>query len=394
MRKNIFFILLFSTLVVISTLQPVSNFANARTNLKEDVAGAKDATRNMLGALRRYVESTLNTIKDDTNADWIFRTSVTSIKTLYDTPDWSDQKMIRTLKQVACVFVAETHYGNLPKNTKAYDRCDQVNIGQLRKEGYEAVYRKCKSSLQPKQLEFLGAGTTCENLHPYEYPLCCESYRPNEKRYTCRHWNGDPIRCVGPEKRAYLEQADRMSATSMDNVDGKSDGKIDPIECTKTNGKKYFRIPSFPEHSVFAGILYLKDLGYEPPKSDADFARFGAEHYNNAGGTEQASFKIKLNECLRIVNEKQNTLVFETAFKRALKDIDLIANKDPKNSAENSPQTDGTSQSAPDKKSQNENAYQAFKNAREVYLKSFAQPSSSQSGTNQSTTSQSTTGSK
>lgn len=388
MRKDIFFSLLFSTLVVISTLLPFAHFAIARTNLREDVAGAKDATKDMLGALRKYVESTLSTIKDDTNADWIFRTSVTSIKTLYNTTDWSDQKMIRTLKQVACVFVAETHYGNLPKNTKVYDRCDQVNIGQLRKEGYEAVYRKCKSSLEPKQLEFLGLGTTCENLHPYEYPLCCESYRPNEKRYTCRHWNGDPIRCVSPEKRAFLEQADRMSATSMDNVDGINDGKIDPIECTKTNGKKYFRIPSFPEHSVFAGIFYLKTLGYEPPKSDADFARFGAENYNNAGGVEQASFKIKLNECLRIVNEKQNTQIFETAYKRALKDIDLIANKESKNAPEKPPQTDGNSQAAPVKKNLREEAFQAFKKARDDYFKSFSLPGSSQTGTHQPATDQ------
>jgi hypothetical protein len=54
---------------------------------------------------------------------------------------------------------------------------------------------------------------------------------------------------------------------------------------------------------------------------------FGAENYNNAGGIEQASFKIKLNECLQIVNEKQNTQIFENTYRRALKDIERLSTK-------------------------------------------------------------------
>jgi hypothetical protein len=325
-----------STANLVTALDNANQAEEARSSIPNSSSGGGANSGDTEAAENKdtenYVRTGIKLLSGNDNADWIFKTSTESIKLIFkneeaseDTKSNKESNMIRTLKQTACVFIAETHYGNL-SDGKTYDKCDQTNIGQIRPPAYKAIYNSC--SYTESELAFLGKGTNCQTLHPYEMPLCCEALYPGEAefKYCEVHKNdrkkqkailkNDPLSCISLQKRQFLEKADAMSSTSMETEEI-SDGKVLPIKCKSTYGKTYIRIPAFPEHSVFASIFYLKLVGYKP-MTDQQFASFGAVRYNGASSSEQRSYQHKLNSCLKVLNTKESTDVFESTYKRAL----------------------------------------------------------------------------
>ncbi len=315
-----------------------------KSNPYSAVTGASLATAAMVGALdttstteparpagendtldpntANYIQSHLSAIKDNYNAIWIFETSIRSLQTVFKGDALSSgRNFVKALKQTACIFVAETHYGNLPEH---YDECDQTNIGQIRPPAYKEIYEACPSNFGNANLSFLGKGTNCKTLHPYEMPLCCEAVKRDEKDYGCRKYDNDPLRCISKQKRDFLENMDLMTATTI-NSSAYSEGVADPIVCKSTSGSTYIRIPAVPMHSIFASIFYLKLIGYEP-MSDASFAAFGAKRYNAANKTEQQKYQLKLNTCLDILDKPENSEIITEAYKRAVEVISKKSN--------------------------------------------------------------------
>lgn len=285
---------------------------------------ATEATSDMLDSLSssvnkddRWLDTEVNRginalEKDESGfAIAILHKSVQSIKTVFkDEPSaWnSEENLLRTVKQTACVFVAETHYGNLGEE---FDQCDQTNIGQIRPPAYEAIYKTCQFSAE--ELSFLGKGTTCETLHPYELPPCCGRH----KMKSCT--KGKPPQCIGEEKRRFLVSENQMSNRDdwTENLGTAELPVLEPIRCKSTSGKTYYRVPAIPEHSVFAGIFYLKLVGFRP-MSDSQFGSFAASKYNGAGRKEQNAYQSKLNSCLALMNKNNDLL------KKSLKKIESL----------------------------------------------------------------------
>jgi hypothetical protein len=314
-----------------------SVFAKIKKNPPKPISdgGATIATQNMVNALKEgfkakekekeeeddaetasYVNSHIKLLSgDNPNAEWIFETSVDSIKTVFKGDKPGDQgNIIKTLKQTACVFVAETHYGNLPKR---YDDCDQTNIGQIRPPAYKAIFNACpKVPYTDKQLSFLGAGTNCRTLHPYEMPLCCSAIKPGEKTNGCERYRNNPLICISKEKRDLLEKSEAMTATDPSLVNW-DEGLADPIKCYSTSGSVYYRIPAMPKHSVFASIFYLKLVGFDP-MNDNKFTFFGAKRYNGASASEQRGYQRKLNTCLKILDKPENTKIIENSYRHVM----------------------------------------------------------------------------
>jgi hypothetical protein len=283
---------------------------------------ATEATAEMLASLNssvnkddRWIESEVNrgikALQSDESgfAITILQKSVQSIKVVFkDEPSAynSEENLLRTVKQTACVFVAETHYGNLGHQ---FDQCDQTNIGQIRPPAYAAIYKDCQFA--PNELAFLGKGTTCETLHPYELPPCCGQ----QKMKSCT--KGNPPQCIGEEKRKFLIAENQMvnGENWTDGVSAPGGAVLDPIKCKSTTGKTYYRVPAIPEHSVFASIYYLKLVGFKP-MTDAQFGSFAANKYNGAGSRERAAYQAKLNSCLALMN-KNNDLIKKSLNKIA-----------------------------------------------------------------------------
>jgi hypothetical protein len=341
--------------------QPVVSTGTTPVKSPEDLEAEK-ARRRALAERRLnqeikqqgdYINTRMKFLSDNENASWIFKTSVDSINTVFKNGEiYSEEDMVRTLKQTACVFIAETRYGNLGDNG-AFDKCDQTNIGQIRPPAYKAIFDRCQMDFGSNDLAFLSKGTTCQTLHPYELPLCCNALSSNETSVNCspkitkgrgkkksisvdKSQIDNPKYCVSKEKRQFLETADFMSATSMTNVD-LADGKADAITCKSTSGENYVRVPAYPEHSVFAGIYYLKIVGYQP-MSDSQFASFGANSYNGAGTKERRGYQRKLNACLKIMNQPENSEIIRKAYQRAISTRSLSDTKQVE--FENSPKSD------------------------------------------------------
>ena len=262
----------------------------------------------------------INQIQDldaNINASWIFEFSVKSIKTIFKSDELSKpNNILRTLKQTACVFVAESHYGNL---SDKYDQCDQTNIGQIRSPAYKEIFNQCPNYFQSEDLSFLGKGTSCETLHPYELPLCCEAIKKDEFDYGCGPYNNNPLLCISKNKRDFLEASNAMTATLLTTTK-LEEGLAEPISCENSSRKKYVRIPAIPTHSIFSSLFYLHLIGYEP-MTNVKFAKFGAKRYNAATAKAQMGYQQKLNTCLKIVDEPKNSKIISEAFDRVIKSI-------------------------------------------------------------------------
>lgn len=249
----------------------------------------------------KYLTNTIKRIEDPNNdiAMHLFSQSVRTIKAVFGGTDITENKenLVQAIKQVACIFVAETRYGNL---SKKYDLCDQTNIGQIRPPAYKAIFDRCEKDFTSEKLAFLGEGTNCKTLHPYEMPYCCEALKSGENKASCGQYHNQPKSCISKEKRAFLEE------TNQDN-------ELEQISCINTYGERYWRVPAVPSHSVFAAIYYLKIMNYKK-MSDNEFSRFGAAHYNAAGGSEEAGYQKKLETCLGVLSK--NTALIKNALSK------------------------------------------------------------------------------
>jgi hypothetical protein len=273
---------------------------------------------------------------------WALKTALDSIKAVF----FSGQNLIfnrdefkKVVKQASCIFMAESDFGNLPKNN--YDNCDQTNIGQVRESAYREVLRQVQlrnfDDINIKAA--LGTDSDWNVLHPYEFPLCCNALFNDETRSEM-HCNvtNDSKNCITPTKREYLENHDLMiqipkearsssgtwdelklmlhkainkmpnvpkSPTSITMADDE-DIHLDPVLCKGTSGKTYVRVPAVPSHSIFTTIAYMRAIKYNTHMSDSYFAdEWAPEGYNNAGDTEKRKYRSKLQGCLSAM-EKTN----------------------------------------------------------------------------------------
>jgi hypothetical protein len=294
-----------------------SNNTNATQSYSTNVSDTHNATQAMLVSIEnqltendtnekdelfeKYLTNTIKRIEDPNNdiAMHLFSQSVRTIKAVFRGTEITENKenLVQAIKQVACIFVAETRYGNLSKN---YDLCDQTNIGQIRPPAYKAIFDRCEKDFTSEKLAFLGEGTNCKTLHPYEMPYCCEALKTGENKASCDRYHNQPKSCISKEKRAFLEE------TNQDN-------ELEQISCINTYGERYWRVPAVPSHSVFAAIYYLRIMNYKK-MTDKEFSGFGAAHYNAAGGREEAGYQKKLETCLGVLNK--NTALIKNALSK------------------------------------------------------------------------------
>jgi hypothetical protein len=290
---------------------------------------ASQATGNMVASLsskanaddkevQKYLQENIGSLqsKDANIALNIHKTSVESIKTIFKQYQFSDEnsaELLRTIKQTACIFVAETHYGTYERG----DQCDQTNIGQIRPPAYKEIVKNCDYEFRIEELAFLGSGTNCGNLHPYELPICCSALSEDQKRHGTCERRESPVSCVTPEKKDYLQKQEIISSTA-NWVQPQAQGPspvVEPIACKSTSGKTYYRIPAIPEHSIFSSIYYLKIIGYYP-MSDEAFQSFGANRYNAADPGQRRDYQSKLSTCLKMLNEPENEKIIADSLRK------------------------------------------------------------------------------
>jgi hypothetical protein len=313
----------------------------------EETEYAKTATIKFLDDKFNYIKK-----YDGANlrAEMIFNDSITIIEKLFaGTELVSDKNIIKTIKQTACLLVAESHYGD--QDFHAADECDTENIAQIRPPAYEAVYNYCTENLSPSDLSFIDKGLTCDSIHPYERPLC-NDVQQNKDEYDEEMSDNFVIEPITAKSRSFGRKRSKKSKSS--NYDWQNphlkcinQAKYDFLkrseiptaskECRQTNGRQYDKpmIPASPRHSIFTGLAYLKLMDYpnykekmisynsnrgiSTNKSDDElFADFGAEFYNRADNGQKRAYRTKLITCLAELDKPEKSEVIEKAYARTV----------------------------------------------------------------------------
>lgn len=343
----------FFLLVILANSPHLIELANANA----DVQGAANATNLMVDELElmsRDIQSKIKILKNDDlyagPAYRIFKISLDAIRIVFkDELDQKADNILSATKQIACIFVAETHYGNLT-GAAAKDSCDVSNIAQIRPPAYQALFEKCSKDEAAKNFysSMFGPDMNCDNLHPYELPPCTDATFPEVSAFYKSNDNKTPTQEdlnideeMSPAKRFselqnQMDQkkeakgkpklaSNRKEDSALKCVNQSRLNYLDtkylpimPDICNNTNNRQAIQLPAIEEHSIFAGILYLKIRGFNTTKSDLGFPSFGATQYNGADGAEQTKYSQKVNRCLAILNNPENNQIVKNAFDKVL----------------------------------------------------------------------------
>jgi hypothetical protein len=339
--------------------------AAAKEKQGSSVQGAANAAHIMvddLEAMSKDMNTKLKFLKNDDvytgPAYRIFKSSLSAIQVIFkDEVENKEEKLLSATKQIACIFVAETHYGNLT-GAAAYDECDRTNIAQIRPPSYKSLFEKCSNDEKIRDLysSMFGPNMSCDNFHPYELPPCNNTQFPQISSYDRSQKQKDNFEPEDAFLTDYLSPAKRLvdartELMSLQNKKGRGKKAISlkphyprknedsamscveqkrleyldqsfqsifPAICTNTKNVTSLQLPAIENHSIFAGILYLKIQGFNTKKSDAAFPNCGAEFYNGANASEKAIYQQKLVRCLAIFNEPENKAIIKTALKNVI----------------------------------------------------------------------------
>ncbi len=310
--------------------------------------GVKDKLTGESAA--KNIQSTLKMLENQDNfyAQRILDVTIHSLITIYPKDQfremYSESNFIRTLKQVSCIYIAETSYGKPPNK----DVCDQTNISQIFPDSFLEIKRLDLCQFKDEDLVFLGSKMSCNKLQPLERELCCKELASlDSSSILTSNINCKPTpkkkNCMTKEELIpILEYHKDNNSDVLDSVnDNKMNLKVKVSSLIKschdfTTNANLGMVPAIKEHSIFASILYLKANNYKP-MTDEKFQEFAPKYYNRASDYTQEEYSIKLEPCLKILNEKENIYkkiksqetIFQSIIisaKNKIKTLDYIAN--------------------------------------------------------------------
>lgn len=343
------------TAVSSSKYNEESNF-DFRKRLDNNINGAKKAANFVTDKLEEElteaneittdVHRALDSLADEDKKDFvipILDKAMKYLEALYGIEPTKNGKisplMEKASKQVACLFIAESHFSTFG------DQCDLNNIAQIRPEAYEEVVSYCRGDKKfsdgisvRDNLSLIDKNLTCDNFHPYELPLCRSDVPKFRDEYTTIDTvigeeiensalfkgginspfvsiSDEQIRegkmkkefsCVSYEKFEYLNPKSTFSSGIME---------LPSVVCKNTSKEVGVKIPAVREHSIFAGLTYLKIQKYDPRNiSNSDFARFAPKKYNRSNDKEQRIYEAMLNICFKEFEEPKNKKILEKTF--------------------------------------------------------------------------------